>query len=87
MIPSHRRYGSARVTSRRPPIPDLPPEEHRVDDGDTDDRWASAMMLTYFGLLLLVGVAVLYTLSGAGSRVSPAERHAPMEAPSYYLAR
>ncbi len=31
-----------------------------VDDGDTDDRWASAVLLAYFGLLLVVGVTTLY---------------------------
>lgn len=59
MSPSPRRYGDVRVEITRAPVPRLLREAHRSDDGDTDDRWASAVLLSYLGLVLVVGIAVL----------------------------
>jgi hypothetical protein len=64
MAPRRRRYGDIRVAIARAPVPRLLREDYRTEDGDTDDRWASAVMLSYLGLALLIGIAALYWSMG-----------------------
>ena len=79
-----RRYGDPRVEIVRARVPRLPREDLRSDDGDTDERWASAVMLSYLGLVLVVAIAVVYSWS-VGPRDSASQR--PGDPPSYHLAR
>jgi hypothetical protein len=79
-----RRYGDYRLEIVRAPVPRLLREDLRSDDGDTDERWASAVMLSYLGLILVVAVALVYSWS-AGPR-EPAF-HGTGEPSSYHLAR
>lgn len=79
-----RRYGDPRVQMVRTPVPRLLREDYRSEDGDTDERWASAVMLSYLGLVLVVAIALVYSWS-AGSRVSASQ--AQGDPPSYQLAR
>jgi hypothetical protein len=85
IMSSHRRrYGGHRLEIVRAPVPRLPREDLRSDDGDTDERWASAVMLSYLSLVLVVAVALVYSWS-AGSRVSASQGTG--EPSSYHLAR
>jgi len=84
MVSRPRRYGDPRMEIVRAPVPRLLREDFRSDDGDTDERWASAVMLSYLGLVLVVAIAVVYSWS-AGPRGSASQ--GPGDPPAYYLAR
>lgn len=80
MTPYRRRYGDPRVEIVRAPVPRLLREDHRTEDGDTDDRWASAVMLSYLGLMLLLGIALIAWSLGPRSASEGADP------PSYFHA-
>ena len=79
-----RRYGDPRVEIVRAPVPRLLREDLRSDDGDTDERWASAVMLSYLSLVLVVAVALVYSWSAGPRRAASQGTGDP---PSYHLAR
>jgi len=78
----HRRDGVARARIARFPGRELLREEYRTDDGDTDERWASAVMLSYLGLMLVIGAVALYWTLGPRGTASDTGG-----SPSYYLGR
>jgi hypothetical protein len=85
MVSHRRRYGDPRVEIVHAPLPRLLREDCRSDDGDTDERWASAVILSYLGLVLVVAIGVVYSWSAGGPRESASQ--GPGDPPSYHLAR
>jgi hypothetical protein len=84
---SSELFGHAhpRAGTRRARLPDLRvvSHTHSVPDGDTDDRLATAFFLSYFALLLLVGIAMWHAFSTASPRLAVEEaQHIAMEVPS-----
>jgi hypothetical protein len=51
-------YNRVRSDSRRAIIPDLPVDAYPVEDGDTHDRLASTVFVSYFAALLAGGIAL-----------------------------
>ena len=77
MISPRPGHDRVRSDTRRPPIPDLPPdekldgrsrEEFRGDAGRT-----AAIMVASFGLMLLSGIGLMYALTQTGHRTIGAE--------------
>ena len=75
MLQPRPGYEGVRSDTRRAPIPDLPIDlpDGRAGGG-TDDRFATATILSCFGGLLAVGVLVWMAFAPAAQRVVSADR-------------
>ena len=74
MSPTRPGYEGVRSDTRRAPIPDLPIDLPDERAGGTDDRFATATILSCFGGLLAVGVIVWMAFAPAVQHVVSADR-------------